>query len=420
MCMAAWSLVAAHQAGLSNGVVMQQWLHGRPITPKTSQKADVRPISFLLDDRGSIARQVMLPVRPEDLTRNEPSRMTVHQTLGRETTGWVDSFGKGLASITIAGTTGWRYNPALGVDGYQSFEELHDLIVNQYPKAVQSAIDAGHDPAGVKLLFVDLLDNFTYPVVLQNFVLRRSKSRPLLFQYNISMQAVADVIDTPAFSFPITGSISSGLGALESVTSDFDSFLGNIEGWINGVSDFAGASLAPLASAVQEYTGMVNAVLKKVDGVARAAGNVLNGPANQLINIASDLAGVGLNVTRTITSINNIPASLKTQLGQVSSAYNEVVCIFSNSLRPTEMYEQYDSVFGASNCSSTTGGRRVSAFTDGNVFEAIYADVAKPVTIDSAAFSAITAINAADPVLAPLQFPEMSRLLNNITSGIRL
>jgi hypothetical protein len=140
---------------------------------------------------------VTLKVRPEDLTRTEPSRVSVHQTLGRVVNGWADNFGEGLPSVTIAGTTGWRTSAASGEDGAQAFETLNRLVVHEYHEAKQAAIDSGMDPATVKLLFVDMLDGFTWNVAPMNFVLRRSKSRPLLFQYNIVLQAISTDIDNP-------------------------------------------------------------------------------------------------------------------------------------------------------------------------------------------------------------------------------
>ena len=52
-------------------------------TPQ-SQKADVKPISFILIDpaASSAMTEIVLYVRPEELTRTDPSRTQVTQTLG--------------------------------------------------------------------------------------------------------------------------------------------------------------------------------------------------------------------------------------------------------------------------------------------------------------------------------------------------
>lgn len=389
-------------------------------SPRTSQKADVRPISFVLDNMGSLGDPITLPIRPEELTRTEPARATVHQTIGRNTTGWVDHFGKGLPTITISGTTGWHYNPSVGRDGFQSFEALNDLVVHRFPKFKQDAIDSGRDPAGVKLLFVDLLDNFTYPVTMQNFTLRRSKSRPLLFQYNIAMQALSDSIDAPGIAIPNFGSVFGGLQALGGAISTFDSFMDSIEGWINGAVRFVDGVVGPIAATVKAFTGKVNAILKRIDGVVRSAGNLITGTANKLIGIAVDLASTGRNVMRTINGIVGLPSLLKANLGRVASAFNEVVCIFSNSLRPRGRYEEFTDLFGASNCSSTTGGRNPSIYAGSNVFGTMYgASRVDGVSVSSAAQSSIGAIKSSDPVLAPMMLPEVERHLDSIVGGVQ-
>lgn len=386
-------------------------------SPRTSQKPDVRPISFMLDNMGSLGDPIVLPVRPEDLSRSEPLRATVHQTLGKKVTGWVDEFGEGLPTINISGTTGWHYNPSLGRDGFQSFEALNELVAHRYPQFRQDAIDAGRNPDDVKLIFVDLLDNFTYPVVPMQFVLRRSKSRPLLFQYNISLQAISASIDAPLLAQPELGSVFGGLGALGRAMTDLERFSAQVDGWVSQALSFVDRGLAPLAGVVTQFVSTVGGVLDRVDVLVRGAGNIITGAANRAIAIASDLAGVGVRVFRTISSIANLPSSLKANLGRVASALNEVVCIFSNSLRPSKMYEDYDGLWGASNCSSTTGGRMPSRYADSNVFELMSDRPAS--AYSSAALSSVAAVKNSDPVLAPMPVQEMTRHLGNIVSGVQ-
>ena len=222
--------------------------------PQTDQSAGVRPISFALDGGSGIGDPLVLPIRPEDLTVSDPQRVAVHQTLGGDTQGWVDDFGRGLPSITIAGHTGWNYKPALGVDGFQAFEKLHKMVVEDYPALRQQSAASGRDPDTVKLIFVDLLDDFAYPVVVPNFVLRRSRSRPLLYQYNIQMQATALSVDGGLSQFlPNLGSVGLGLGALDGVMKTLDGFLGHIDGWVAGAMGFVNKSLAGVGALAKQF-----------------------------------------------------------------------------------------------------------------------------------------------------------------------
>ena len=64
------------------------------MTAPTSQKAGVRPISFVLvDGNAGTTVSISLSIRPEDLTRTEPTTATAQRTLGGA---WVDNFGPGM------------------------------------------------------------------------------------------------------------------------------------------------------------------------------------------------------------------------------------------------------------------------------------------------------------------------------------
>lgn len=386
-------------------------------TAPTDQRAGVRPIAFLLQKQGGFSTPVTLKIRPEDLTRNEPSRVTVTQTLGRGTQGWVDNFGEGLPSVTISGHTGWRSSAGSGEDGAEAFETLNNLVQHEYHKAKQAAIDAGMDPATVKLLFIDMLDGFTWNVTPTQFVLRRSRSRPLLFQYNISLQAVSTDIDNPLMVLPFSGSLFAGLGALDSVISRIEGYAKQINGWISTAVAYKDRLLAPIGATFQAFTNMSARVFGAVNSVITNGQNAISSTANTLIGFASDIAKVGSNINRTVSAIAGIPDNIKASISKIASAYSEAYCIFRNSLRPRQTYNDYSDLYGASNCSSTTGGRPASDYINSNAFELIQPERG-PVMLTSGAQSAITTLGNADPVLAPVDMREMDRQLKIINSGV--
>jgi hypothetical protein len=337
----------------------------------------------------------------------------VHQTLGRELAGWVDHFGEGLPSVTIAGHTGWGYKPGLGRDGFESFEALNELVQHSFPRFKQVAIDTGRDPGDVQLLFVDLLDNFCWSVVPTQFVLRRSKSRPLLFQYNITLQAVATSPAAPSIELPFFGSIVAGQASLERATSFLDGMLATVEGWAARALSLIDVGLAPVSSTVRQFVAASNKVFK----IVNTANNFVGSAAGKLVGVASDLAKVGINVFRTLSAVAGLPSTVKANLGRVAGAFNEVACIFANALRARGSYEEYSPLYGSSNCSSTTGGRPPSALANENPFTLMQPDP-PPVSLGSAALSGVSTLKRMDPVLAPLPFPEVDRHLGNIVESI--
>jgi hypothetical protein len=384
-------------------------------TPPTDQRAGVRPIAFVLDNAGSIGSPVTLPIRPEDLTRNEPSRVSVHQTLGRDVSGWVDNFGEGLPSVTIAGHTGWGAGGR--PDGVEAFNKLNTLVQHDYHKAKQDAIDGGRDPSAVKLLFVDMLDDFCWNVTPTQFVLRRSKSRPLLFQYNITLQAVSTSVDDPLVLLPQFGGFAAGMGALGGAIGAIEGFIGKVRSMVSTAVGFINGGLSPIAGAVHQFMGLSTNVFRLTSGVVGALKGGASAITNNLIGIAGDLAKTGVNVFRTISSIAGLPAQLKADLSQVAAAYNEVLCIFKNSLRPKQVYEDYSPLYGASNCSSTTGGSPASIYADRNAFDLIQT-TNQPVSLSSSAISSMSSLSRSDPVLAPMPVGEMARHLNNVVGGV--
>lgn len=377
----------------------------------TDQRPGVRPISFVLDDMGQLRPPVTLPIRPEDLTRTESSRATVHQTMGRDVTGWVDNFGPGLPTVNISGHTGWRFTEGTGLDGFGAFEALNQLVQHDYHAAKQAAVDGGNDPARVKLLFIDALDNFAYSVVPLQFVLRRSKSRSLLYQYQMSLQAISTSVDTPQIDVPNYG--NPGLA--------HDALVYSNEQIRDSVQDLvfpaAAAPSESFGSVISDFVDLTTRVFEDVIGMVRGVTNVFNSVTNQALSFARDLAQAGLNIFRTVTAIANLPLSLLARAQQIAAAYNQVACIFANALRPRPPYEQYEGLYGASNCSSTTGGRPPSPYAGLNVFELM--TPAKPSgNITGSALFSVQALRMADPVLAPMPLVEVERNAAAVVGGV--
>jgi len=364
------------------------------IATPTSQR--FKPITFILMDGGTIASVVTLPIRPEDLTRTEPSRATVHQTPGRGVTGWLDNLGPGIPTVTLSGHTGWRYTAGAegGVlDGFDSFDALNQLVAFDYHLAKQNAIDDGVDPAEVKLLFADTVDNFIWSVVPTQFVLRRSRSRPLLYQYNITLQAIETDIDWQAPQAPTNGNAVAGQA---SVAGSVDTLQSMVDGGVGGPLGSLGSLAGDLAQ---------NAAGAEASGAAALARDIANAGINafgSLLNIAA--AGIDLQADA---------------LGKLSALLN-IACVFSNSLSPAQTYENYSSLYGASNCSSTTGGSLPSPLAGQNVFALMVDDGSRPVSLTSGAVAGIQALVSSDPVLAPLSGQEAERYIDQIVSGVNL
>lgn len=169
-----------------------------------------RPIGFI----GTHTLPVNLTIRPEELSRFEPSRLAVQQTLGGA---WIDGFDRGIITIKISGHTGWRGAGIGGLGGGFSGEAaFQNLRVNSFAawhQARADIISGGGDPNVVQLTFIDTLNGFTDLVAPKSFTLRRSKTRPLLMMYSIEMLVLQDA-SIPFAGGAFVGGFATNFGYL--------------------------------------------------------------------------------------------------------------------------------------------------------------------------------------------------------------
>ena len=280
-------------------------------------------ISFVLVNHDGPIDVLTLPIRPEELTRTEPSRVAVVNSLDGA---WVDAFGRGLATLTITGNTGWGQMKR--PEGGAQFEVLRDYFIHEWHVQRRAAIDKGLDPNEVRLIFVDALNNkYVADVVPTNFVLRRSKSQPLLFLYNITMVVVKEKAENP---YPDLMEPTKPLIYLDSLLVTILSAIGKISGILARTAAML-LNLGPLgAEAATLIQGTVLPAMVKACDVIRLAAQL--GQDVRLIptgyielagSVTIEASGLlaGLSETAGLPTSSLIPIlQLKTELGSAGSA----------------------------------------------------------------------------------------------------
>jgi hypothetical protein len=375
--------------------------------PPSSQKADVRPISFVLDDGGSTS-SVDLVIRPEELTRTDPSRVNVQQTLGGSA--WADNFGPGLGQITLSGHTGWRPREGSFLDGEARFRKLNDTVFTEWHKKSQSAALAGRDPNSVQLIFADALDNFSVAVVPNSFTLRRSRSRPLLCQYQIVMTIIDTEID--GLGFLSFGGTSLGKTVEELGLDSLTASVNRITSYITGVKH---AIDSTLVAPVQKFMNQTTRLYGAVRGAISAGTSI----AGSLINIARMTAQAGVNIFRTLAAVTSIPSVARATLMQVAGAYSNILCVLSNALRKRKYIQDYSDLYGSSNCSSTSGGRPQSPLAGQNPFFIVTpTKESLPVSVSASAQASMATLANADPVLSPMPTATLAVEVGNVANGM--
>lgn len=373
----------------------------------SSQKAGDCPISFTLDDLTSGGGPVVLPlnIRPEELTRTEVSRVSVQQTLGGA---FADDFGQGLTQINISGNTGWRgFN---GVDGMAFFKQLRAQSFEQWLALRQQAMKKGYDPSFVQLIFTDALNSTIDVVIPMSFTLRRSRSRPLLCNYQISMIGLGDIPPTTPTSW-LSGLVQS-LG-LQSIVAA----VGQIAGAVKSAINFVQADII----------GPVTAFMTTACSVFNEAVAIIETPAavvSLVTGVAQSVAQCGFNMFATLGSVASNAADVTGSLMQVQAAFSDIACAFSNAIAQTQTYPVYTGLYGASNCSSTVpGSSPQSQYTLNGTnpfYDVMGTNMPPPIQVSPAAQQAINTILYTDPVLSPLTPAQLASLSSTITNGIAI
>jgi hypothetical protein len=385
-----------------------------------SQKAGDRPISFYLRDvTGSTkyTKNLSLIIRPEELTRTDVSRVTVQQTLGG---GWADDFGPGLATINISGTTGWRGNSS--GDGMTQFKNLKQQVFNDWHVRRNVAVKAGKDPIGVTLVLIDTLDMNLDAVIPMSFTLRRSKSRPLLMQFNIAMVSILWQAKRPIIpSSP--GGLAGLLASVKSLLAGMNNVINFVKGIVNQVTAF-----------IQTATS----IFQSVTNLIAAAQSI----PQSLLGAAHACAQAGMTMFSTIAALPGNTTTQSAAAMATASDFSNILCLLNNTVNTQKTYPDYTPLYGASNCSSTNGGSPPSPYANTNPFYSVVGapqnaqapaissatapvistpTIAPPiVAITPAAQQSLAVINNSDPVLAPLSIQNLGVAAGAIATGVTL
>lgn len=388
-----------------------------------NQKAQTRPISFLFHNTATGAPPVKLDlvIRPEELARPEPSRAQVNQTLGGA---WLDSWGAGVPTVNISGTTGWGQGNRK--NGLEEFKRLHDLIFTRWHQEREAAIRNGYDPDKVKLIFCDDLDEFTWVAAPMNFNLRRSRSRPLLSQYQVGLTWVADGIEDRKTAEKAIADLAAAqalkkpLGFLDKVKASLASALAKIKSFVATVRSKIAAVLGPIQQAIADFTELTATVLGFVQDVIKEGMSVVTDVTGSLINMASNLCRAASNVTNMVQSVMSIPTMLKSEFSRVSSAFTNAFCVLKNGFKSNRRLADYGDLYGSSICSSTAGGRQISPYDISNPFPVLLPLQPAITQVSSAASQAVDRLAGMDLIQAPPALSDVRADMSAINNGVKL
>ncbi|MDU7525092.1 MAG: hypothetical protein E7K72_27630, partial [Roseomonas mucosa] len=313
-----------------------------------------------------------------------------------------------------SGHTGWRGSTFLS--GEELFSALQSVALTGWHARREAAQKAGIDPDTVELIFVDNLDGINALVAPARFTLRRSRSRPLLMMYQIEMV----VLDPEGGSLSIVDSIINaltnptrwlaGVFGLESTIGTLDSYASSAFSILGAASEAPGRLAATVAGAL----GSVKDLAEQSTGIFTGAGATVASATQSLTRAArgafSALAGA-----------EEMSDTDRAQFMELSAATGDAMCVMANSFNLATTYPSYESLYGASMCSSTGGGRAASEFasSDRGALDSLYPAETSRVTITAQAREAMTALRA-DPIELAKDPAQVADLIERVVAGVTI
>ena len=378
-----------------------------------SLTAEARPIAFTLHNTNVEGPPFTLKlfVRPEDLSISFPSRLSVTQTFGKDGA-WADSFGPGVNTITLSGTTGWRGSRDSlggGDDGYEHFVKLHKMVFSQWHALRDACVKAGSDPDKVLLIFSDGLDNLNWVVAPQNFTLKRNKSRPLLAQYSITMHRLSG--DARIKSNPPPNPLAQKGLAISSLLNG----LSSLQAFAAKLSSMASSVLGPIKESIGKFVALTASIAKTVISAVRSIVGVVHGVVGDLVGMAQNIMRAGMNIAQTIAAVTSLPMQIRAEFQRLGGAYTNMMCVLKNIFKTRTLLPNYD-IFGSGNCASTAGGHGISNYVSENTFAAIITIAKSSVSLSTVGAGAVIGGANLDPTTSSLA--AAAKIAQDIAGGV--
>ena len=370
------------------------------------------PISFLLMDPGGMIAEMDLIIRPEELSRQTPSRLNVTQTLGGA---FADSFGPGIGQIMLSGNTGWRGTDT--EDGAALFIRLKNTVFSEWHKKRQERESRQLNPDCVQLVLADQLNGYAVVVAPENFRLQRHRTKPLLSQYNIVLKELGNFSDQQAFALAdsIVEAIDNPVretAALESLRQNMATRSGLLSE-VQGISLPAGISAA--ATAAMETT---NALLEKVDSISETIVDGIDAAAGPVLAVSSALSSASKNAFSILATESNVGAHAKHILMRISGNFLDAYCNLRNGFNRLKSFQDFSELFGASACSSTGGGRPHSPWAQENPFLKVFPSEVSQVSVSDTSMASMSKLSALDWINNPIDQSDVTHNVMTAVEGI--
>jgi len=309
-----------------------------PTAPNHSQHQKTVLLQLYTDGKidGNLAsdNEFIFPINPEDFSVNYQHRIQVIQTLGDP---FIDEFGVGVPTLNMRGTTGWRTRPNIqNIDGHEAFKKLRRDFINKYFDLRLDRHNSNQDPDDIMLVVINSVDDLAYQIVPVDFKLLRNKSRPLLYQYDLTFKVVADLSDLSRAQVPTSANTIKSENWLDALETRVSSLVEKVTAFASPVCQAVGAFLENTVSILVAAKTGVGAVASLISGVIGAIESVLDA------------------VQDTEAFIDDLFLEAIVELNNLTSIIGEFNCYLS-SASSDYFIPDFSGVQGITDCAATHG-----------------------------------------------------------------
>ena len=318
-----------------------------------------------------------LQINPQELSQDEIFAIEVTPTLRGVV---VEHHGTVLKDIMISGTTGISPGrkeggvnkktgkPLLGSKSARSgFEEFHELR-SYFRMYVESKRVDQRTDGEIRMIFKNYKDQEFLFVEPQKFSMKRSASRPFLYDYAIALKAIGVATDINIPDNKGLGFLNDIDKTLETVQDTLDTAIGVINGAIGivarverSVQDTLLNPLRQISLAIQSIRGGGEQILGRY-GITRRFVDATNAECQRINNNCADAFGINLSSSG-FNALSGRQSTLTASTGrkptyQESTALNAMTKVTGALLILTAQRDLFEeSVFA-------TGSRATTAFND--------------------------------------------------------
>lgn len=296
--------------------------------------------SFIFQNSNGKLNEITLAVNPEEFEQTETSTSNVILTAGDI---FSDSFGPGLTNIKISGTFGQRpvINGAHG-SGQLEILKLRNLFRQYLDTLNPVTTPSPSKNISTKLMFFNFKDNEFWQIepVGTYFNLKRSKSSPFMYRYDLTFTATNRVgnnyIEAFVYFFDNSSQISAFLNETDTLISNINEDINNITTIMN-----LGASNIAANSFVNSVFSPLLQLSDAVSSFLSAGSQVINFPQNVFNSIVSNCSAIQ-NEIFNLTFIYNSTDNVYVPTPQYDPFFSNIL---KNSILNSNSYQLYSNNF---------------------------------------------------------------------------